>query len=86
MRIFVAAIILGLLMSAANAQKKDPAPLQESPPQKVDEKAYRDAINRIPDQKFDPDPWGTVRDTGAVKGNKNKKPVAPPVSAPNKSN
>jgi hypothetical protein len=67
-----AIIILGLLTSSAYAQKQDPGPLPEAFPQKqVDERAYRDAVKRIPDQKSSPDPWGNVRDTGGA----NKKPL-----------
>jgi hypothetical protein len=70
-RIFIAAIILGLLSSTAYA--KDFGPLPEAPKEKVDEQAYRNAIKRIPDQKSSSDPWGTVRDTGAANNNQNKK-------------
>jgi hypothetical protein len=65
MRVFLAAIMLGLLASGAYA--KDFGPLPEPPKQKVDEQAYRDAVKRIPDQKPSSDPWGSVRDTGAAK-------------------
>ena len=71
MRIYVAAIILGSLTSAAYA--KDFGPLPEAPPQRVDEQSYRDAVKRIPDQKSSSDPWGTVRDTGSANNNQNKK-------------
>jgi hypothetical protein len=71
MRIYVAAIILGSLTSAAYA--KDFGPLPEAPPQRVDEQTYRDTVKRIPDQKPSSDPWGTVRDTGAANNNQNKK-------------
>jgi hypothetical protein len=70
-RIFLAAIVFGLLTNAAYA--KDFGPLPEAPPQKVDEQTYRDAIKRIPDQKPSFDPWGTVRDTGAANNNQTKK-------------
>ena len=72
-RIVIGAIMLALLTSAAYAQKKDPGPLPERPSQKVDERTYRDTINRIPDQTPSSDPWSRVRDTGAA-DNKNKKP------------
>lgn len=71
MRIFKAAIVFGLLTNAAYA--KDFGPLPETPPQRVDEQTYRDAIKRIPDQKSSSDPWGAVRDTGAANNNQNKK-------------
>lgn len=69
MRSFIVAlIIVGLAVPAAaqgmpggdkrhrgNAEKKE----QRKP--KVDEKAYQSAIDKLPDQKFDP--WRTVRET-----------------------
>jgi hypothetical protein len=43
-------------MPKAKEEKKD----EKTPEQrKAEEKAYKDAITRIPDQKFDP--WGKVR-------------------------
>jgi hypothetical protein len=43
-------------MPKAQEDKKD----QKTPEQKkAEEKAYKDAVTRIPDQKFDP--WGKVR-------------------------
>ena len=74
MRIFVAAIALGLMTAVAYA--KDFPPLPEAPGQKADEQAYRDAVKRIPEQKAISDPWGSVRNTGAA-NNQNKKPPAP---------
>jgi len=71
MRIFVAAIVFGLMTAVAYA--KDFPPLPEAAPQKADEQAYRDAVKRIPEQKSTSDPWGSVRDTGAA-NNQNKKP------------
>jgi hypothetical protein len=71
-RIFIAAIVLGLLTNAAYA--KDFGPLPEAPKQQVDEQTYRDTVKRIPDQKPSSDPWGTVRDTGAANNNQTKKP------------
>jgi hypothetical protein len=72
MRIFIAAIVLGVWANAGYA--KDFGPLPETPPQRVDEQTYRDTVKRIPDQKPSSDPWGTVRDTGAANNNQNKKP------------
>ena len=73
MRIFVAAIVFGLMTAVAYA--KDFPPMPEAAPQKADEQAYRDAVKRIPEQKSTSDPWGSVRDTGAA-NNQNKKPPA----------
>ena len=75
MRISTSAIIiLGLLTSSAYAQKKDPGPMPEAFSQKqLDEQAYRDSLKRIPDQKPNSDPWGSVRETSGNKNNQNKK-------------
>jgi hypothetical protein len=45
-------------------------PPKEEPKIKADEKAYKAAIDRIPDQKV-ADPWGSVRGSDATKGQKN---------------
>ena len=71
-RTFVTAFIFGLLTSAAYAKDFPPAP-NAFPEPKVDEQAYRDSLKRIPDQKPNSDPWGSVRDTLEDKNNKNKK-------------
>jgi len=73
-RIFAAAVALGLATSVAYA--KDFPPLPEAPPQKADEQAYRDAVKRIPEQKSSSDPWGSVRDAGAANNNQKKKTPA----------
>jgi hypothetical protein len=72
-RIFIAAIVFGMLTNTAYAKDFPPAP-NAFPEPKADEQAYRDTIKRIPDQKPSSDPWGTVRDTGATNNNQNKKP------------
>jgi hypothetical protein len=74
MRIYPAAIVLGLLTSAAYA--KDFSPLPEVKEQRVDEQTYRDTVKRIPDQQPNSDPWGTVRNTGAANDKQSKKPPA----------
>ena len=74
MRIYVAAITLGLLTGAAYA--KDFGPLPETPTQRVDEQTYRDTVKRIPDQQPNSDPWGSVRNTGAGGDKQSKKPPA----------
>jgi hypothetical protein len=37
----------------------------EPPKRKVDEKAYKSALDKLPDKKFDP--WGGVRETSQPK-------------------
>jgi hypothetical protein len=37
----------------------------DQPKRKVDEKAYKSALDKLPDKKFDP--WGGVRDTSQPK-------------------
>jgi hypothetical protein len=74
MRIYAAAIILGLLTTAAYA--RDFGPLPEVKEQRVDEQTYRDTVKRIPDQPPSSDPWGSVRETGAANNNQKKKSPA----------
>jgi hypothetical protein len=67
----IAAVMLALLTTtAANAQAKRP---REEPKQKtddrpkVDEKAYKAALERIPEPKEKYDPWGVARPADSVK-------------------
>lgn len=69
-RTFVAATMLVLLTGAAYA--KD-FPAMEVPQKQIDERAYRDSVNRIPDKQPASDPWGSVRNTGST-NNQTKKP------------
>jgi hypothetical protein len=61
----IAAVILALFTtSAANAQAKRPRdePKQKTDDRpKVDEKAYKAALERIPEPKEKYDPWGVAR-------------------------
>jgi hypothetical protein len=60
----VAAVILGLITVPAYAQgKRTPAPdkKSEEPDKKVDDKAYKAALERIPEPKEKYDPWGVAR-------------------------
>jgi len=69
MRVFVLAIAtIAILTTAAHSQgrgkgSRNAQPAQQTEEQKkkaaADEKAYRDALDKIPDKKFDP--WATVR-------------------------
>lgn len=74
MRIFIAAAILALLTGTAFAQqtKEDPGAAKWDPPPKVDEEAYRNAVNRMPEKKTSSDPWGAVRPADAEKEKKKK--------------
>jgi hypothetical protein len=67
----IAAVTLALLTTAANAQARRPAgedgkkkTEQKAP---VDEKAYKAALERIPEPKEKYDPWGVARPTDAAK-------------------
>ena len=60
----VVAVLLSLVASAAYAQMKKgshAAPSTETKP-RVDEKAYKAALDRIPMPKKPYDPWGQVHD------------------------
>ena len=61
----VAAVILTLLAAPAFAQGKKGAGGQskepEDPTKKIDEKAYKNALERIPEPKEKYDPWGVAR-------------------------
>lgn len=65
MKIFtIAAIMLALLTTTANAQAKRPHDDQKQKTEerpKVDEKAYKAALERIPEPKEKYDPWGVAR-------------------------
>ena len=62
----VAAVMLALIMAPAQAQMKGKRPqgddkkTGEKKPQ-VDEKAYKAALERIPEPKEKYDPWGVAR-------------------------
>jgi hypothetical protein len=55
------AVVLATAAPAAAQMKGGKKGHQESgqPKKKVDDKGYKSALDRIPDQKFDP--WGKVR-------------------------
>jgi len=69
-RIFCVAAIITLLMGAASAQMPIPgislSPDHKMTPEEKEkqesiEKAYKNAIGKIPDKKAPADPWGGVR-------------------------
>jgi len=67
MRFFVAAaVVLALLAAPAHAQgrgkKHDTDQKPDEKKVKVDEKAYKSALDRLPNQKDSFDPWQNVRD------------------------
>jgi hypothetical protein len=78
MRLFIVAIVMALLTIPANSQMSGGkgsmsgagGPADRSPPppdkekQKKDEKAFNDAVTRIPPPEKKYDPWGAVRNGG----------------------
>ncbi len=66
----MAAVMLAFMTMAANAQAKRPhdeaKPKTDDRP-KVDEKAYKAALERIPEPKEKYDPWGVARPTEPAK-------------------
>ena len=66
----IAAVLLAVLAVPAHAQTKRPhdddkKKVDQKPP--VDEKAYKAALERIPEPKEKYDPWGVARPTDAAK-------------------
>jgi hypothetical protein len=67
MRIFTAAVVLLAMMAMPahaqlNAKRHQGDEKKAEPAQnKVDEKAYKAALERIPDSKEKYDPWGSMR-------------------------
>jgi hypothetical protein len=75
MRIFIAAMTIALLTVPAYPQAgagrggdgkgtPTPEPKVDQAKQKAEEKAFKDAINRIPAPEKKYDPWGIVRPNG----------------------
>ena len=72
MRTLLAAALIALLAGAAHAQAVGPGKQRHETPKaaekkedpakkKADEKAYRDALDKIPESKDKPDPWKAMR-------------------------
>jgi hypothetical protein len=64
MRLILAAIMIALLTVPSSAQKfksmaEDPKQKDNAPPKKKEDEGYKAAIERMPDQKFDP--WRNMR-------------------------
>jgi hypothetical protein len=62
----VAAVTLALIAMPAHAQmggkrRQGDEKKTEQPEKKIDEKAYKAALERIPDSKEKYDPWGSMR-------------------------
>ena len=59
----IAAVMLALLTMAANAQARRPHDEEKKKVETpvVDEKAYKAALERIPEPKEKYDPWGVAR-------------------------
>lgn len=72
----VAVAMLALIAMPAHAQKhgKSDADAKTEQPKKVDEKAYKAALERIPDPKEKYDPWGVARPADPAKKPKSNKP------------
>jgi hypothetical protein len=65
-----AVALLALLAMPAHAQAKRPHPEEKKAEQKkpaVDDKAYKAALERIPEPKEKYDPWGVARPAEAAK-------------------
>jgi hypothetical protein len=64
-RFTVAALVLALSAAPAFAQGKKGGDQQQKTPEdatkKIDEKAYKNALERIPEPKEKYDPWGVAR-------------------------
>lgn len=75
MNAFIAGMTVALLTGSAAAQSLN-MPMgasksltdEEKERQAERERAYKDAIRKIPDQKANTDPWGNVRDAGSTQG------------------
>jgi hypothetical protein len=65
MRTFAIATIIALLAAPAYAAKRDHKPnaqaTEDPQKKKAQDKAYNDALKRIPDQPINKDTWGNVR-------------------------
>jgi hypothetical protein len=79
MKIFRAAALIALLATPAYAQMlpniniipETPSKTQDQIEQeKLQEKAYKDSLRKIPDAKATSDPWGDVRSSDTPKAEK----------------
>jgi hypothetical protein len=79
MNAFAAAITVTLMAGSAAAQSinmpmgGDKALTDEDRAKQAErERAYKDAIRKIPDQKASTDPWGNVRNAGTTQSSQKK--------------
>lgn len=75
MRIFATAVAIGALIALpahalAQAKRPNPQDKKEEKKPEVDEKAYKAALDRIPEPKEKYDPWGVARPTEPAKKSK----------------
>ena len=79
MRTFLAALLALSVIAPAwgqgipvlgNRSARSSPPTDKAPKIKADEKAYKSALDKIPDKKI-ADPWQNVRGTEPVRGPKN---------------
>jgi hypothetical protein len=69
MRVLIAAMAIVLMAASAHAQEmgtgkkhqRDAQKMDDKTKIKADEKAYKDALKRIPVSNEKPDPWKTMR-------------------------
>ena len=77
----IAATILALTAMPAQAQmggRRSPGDEKKAEPvKKIDEKAYKAALERIPDPKEKYDPWAVTKPADAAKDTTAKKPKTP---------
>ncbi len=77
----IAAAILALMAMPAQAQmggRRSPGDEKKAEPvKKIDEKAYKAALERIPDPKEKYDPWAVTKPADAAKDTAAKKPKTP---------
>jgi hypothetical protein len=77
----IAATILALTTIPAQAQmggRRSPGDEKKAEPvKKIDEKAYKAALERIPDPKEKYDPWAVTKPADAAKDTTAKKPKTP---------
>jgi hypothetical protein len=75
-KFMVATVALALMATPTHAQmggkrhRGDAAASKQDSKPKVDEKAYKAALERIPEPKEKYDPWGVARPTEAAKKSK----------------
>ena len=72
MKIFTVALAIGALMALpyqvqAQARRPNPQEKKEEKKPEVDEKAYKAALDRIPEPKEKYDPWSGARPTEPAK-------------------